>query len=475
MEEKQHSTFILEVAYYRTFYLLINFLHKIMKTVLFSILPAWGHLNPNIQLAKHLQKLGYRCVFATTIEFREVIIKNNFELVLAQSQPFGVGSENHQDEETKRPYLENIMDRFQDLSYNARKKDYQKWLKDYQPDLILVDAFYSTDFILLEPLIRHLDIRLIFSQIMLATNNDGFTPPLNTFILPDNTSKVKIAWQRMKIRRALLRAIDFLRFLGLSNFLLIKRKFEQNQISERYAIDYDKVFHITFQNVEEWILAPKEIEFSGKPPKVNQYYLGLMTETQEQALDDELKSFVNEAKKQHKKIIYVSLGTLHSTHTKGKSRFFFKNILSVFEPNNDVFLVLSVGKELKSILKTQSKQIKIMDSVSQRGLLPYVDIFITHGGINSVLESSYAGKPMLVLPLNNQWDQNGDAARVVYHGLGIKANLQDTKDVIQKMINELLNNPIYQQKAQVFSKVLHEKYSNENFLEDFFCTELLVQ
>jgi zeaxanthin glucosyltransferase len=361
MEEKQHSTFILEVAYYRTFYLLINFLHKIMKTVLFSILPAWGHLNPNIQLAKHLQKLGYRCVFATTIEFREVIIKNNFELVLAQSQPFGVGSENHQDEETKRPYLENIMDRFQDLSYNARKKDYQKWLKDYQPDLILVDAFYSTDFILLEPLIRHLDIRLIFSQIMLATNNDGFTPPLNTFILPDNTSKVKIAWQRMKIRRALLRAIDFLRFLGLSNFLLIKRKFEQNQISERYAIDYDKVFHITFQNVEEWILAPKEIEFSGKPPKVNQYYLGLMTETQEQALDDELKSFVNEAKKQYKKIIYVSLGTLHSTHTKGKSRFFFKNILSVFEPNNDVFLVLSVGKELKSILKTQSKQIKIMD------------------------------------------------------------------------------------------------------------------
>jgi zeaxanthin glucosyltransferase len=82
---------------------------------------------------------------------------------------------------------------------------------------------------------------------------------------------------------------------------------------------------------------------------------------------------------------------------------------------------------------------------------------------------------MLVLPLNNQWDQNGDAARVVYHGLGIKANLQDTKEVIQKMINELLNNPIYQQKTQAFSKVLHEKYSNESFLEDFFCTEVLVQ
>jgi zeaxanthin glucosyltransferase len=455
----------------------VPFLQKnieLMKTAFFSILPAWGHINPNIKLAQCLQKLGYRCVFASTLEFREVIIKNGFELVLAQSKPFGLGLEDMQYENANSPYLESLLDRFQDLSYNARKKDYEKWLKEYQPELILIDTFYSTDFILIEPLIRQNDIKLVFVQTMLSPYNDGFMPPLNTFILPDNANKVKVAWQKMKIKRAFSRTFDLIRFLGLSNLLLIKRKFKKNQISKEYAIINDKVFHVGFQYIEEWVLAPQEIEFLGKPIKANQHYLGLMTDTQEQTLPDNLQDFVNQAKSQHKKVVYASLGTLHNVHTKGKSTQFFEKLLSIFEEKND-YLILSVGKELKNNLKTQAKHIKILETVPQRGLLKAVDAFITHGGLNSVLESAYAGVPMLLVPLNNKWDQNGNAARVVYHGLGIKANLQDSKQAIENTISELLNNAIYQQKAQAFSKVLHEKYSNESFLEDFFSTELLVQ
>ncbi len=439
------------------------------------MLPAWGHLNPTIKLAQCLQKLGYRCVFASTPEFREVIIKNGFELVLSQSKPFGLGLEDMQYENTSSPYLESLLDRFQDLSYNERKKDYEKWLNKYQPDLILVDSFYSTDFILIESLIRQSVIKLVFVQTMLSPYNDGFTPPLNTFILPDNANKVKIAWQKMKIKRALSQSFDLIRFLGLSNSLLIKRKFKQNHILKKYAIIDDKVFHVGFQSIEEWVLAPQEIEFLGKPKNTNQHYLGLMTDTQKQILPDNLQNFVNNAKSQNKKIIYASLGTLHNVHTKGKSAHFFEKLCSIFEKDNNCYLILSVGKELKNNLKTASKHIKILETVPQRGLLKEVNVFITHGGLNSVLESAYAGVPMLLVPLNNKWDQNGNTARVVYHGLGIKAKLKDSKKAIENTINELLNNPIYQQKTQIFSEVLYEKYSNESFLEDFFSTELLVQ
>ena len=406
-----------------------------MKTAFFSILPAWGHLNPNIKLAQCLQKLGYRCVFASTLEYREVIIKNGFELVLFKSKPFGLGLEDLQYENANSPYLESLLDRFQDLSYNARKKDYEKWLKEYQPDLILVDAFYSTDFILIEPLIRQNHIKLVFIQTMLSPYNDGFTPPLNTFILPDNSNKVKAAWQKMKIKRVLSQTFDLIRFLGLNNSLLIKRKFQKNQISKKYAITDDKVFHIGFQYVEEWVLAPQEIEFLDKPIKANQHYLGLMTDTQEQILSDNLQDFINQAKSQNKKIVYASLGTLHHVHTKGKSEQFFERLLSIFEAKTDYYLILSVGKELKNTLKTQAKHIKILETVPQRGLLKEVDAFITHGGLNSVLESAYAGVPTLLVPLNDKWDQNGNAARVVYHGLGIKANLEDDKETIENTIN----------------------------------------
>jgi zeaxanthin glucosyltransferase len=249
--------------------------------------------------------------------------------------------------------------------------------------------------------------------------------------------------------------------------MLVRRKFEQNQIPKKYKIDFNKIFHIGFHNAEEWVLAPQEFEFMGKPKKSNQHYLGLMIDTQEQTLPDNLQAFVNEAKSRNKKIVYASLGTLHNVHTKSKSEHFFEKLLSIFEAKSDYYFILSVGKKLKNTLKTQAKHIKILETVPQKGLLKEVDAFITHGGLNSVLESAYAGTPMLVVPLNDKWDQNGNAARVVYHGLGTKVNLNDGKQALENAINELLNNAIYQQKAEAFSKVLHEKYSNESFLEDF--------
>jgi zeaxanthin glucosyltransferase len=427
-------------------------------TALFIICPATGHINPSIILAKKLQNEGYRCVFATNHEFREVVLKNDFEFTLLQSQPFGVGVEDIQDNKNKRPYLESLMDRFQNLSYNSRKKEYEKWLNEYEPDLILMDAFNSTDFILVEPLIRKNASKVVFLQTMLSPYDDGFTPPLNTFLLPNNEQKVKQAWQKVRIKRVFRHAKDFIRFFSLNNTMLVQRKFKQNQIPEKYKIDFNKVFHIGFQNVEEWVLAPKEFEFMGKPKKANQHYLGLMIDTQEQILTSELQDFVNEAKRQNKKIVYASLGTLHNVHTKGKSVHFFEKLLSIFEAKNDYYLILSVGKELKNTLKTQAKHIKILETVPQRGLLKEVEVFITHGGLNSVLESAYAGTPMLVVPLNEKWDQNGNAARVVYHDLGIKINLNDSKMTLEKGVNKMLENRFHKEKALIFSELLKENY-----------------
>ena len=42
---------------------------------------------------------------------------------------------------------------------------------------------------------------------------------------------------------------------------------------------------------------------------------------------------------------------------------------------------------------------------------------------------------MLLFPLNNKWDQNGTAARVVYHGLGLKSDLNENKE---KLIAKIL-------------------------------------
>jgi UDP:flavonoid glycosyltransferase YjiC (YdhE family) len=62
----------------------------------------------------------------------------------------------------------------------------------------------------------------------------------------------------------------------------------------------------------------------------------------------------------------------------------------------------------------------------QTSLLGLVDLVITHGGNNTVTESLYFGKPMVLLPLF--WDQYDNAQRVHELGLGVRLPTYDFED-----------------------------------------------
>ncbi len=129
------------------------------------------------------------------------------------------------------------------------------------------------------------------------------------------------------------------------------------------------------------------------------------------------------------KLIYLSLGSLGSA--------------DVGLMNRLIEMLAKSGHRVIVSKGPQHQEIQLAENMwgaaflPQTSVLPLVDLVITHGGNNTVTESLYFGKPMIVLPLF--WDQPDNAQRVQESGLGVRLDpFRCTEDELLGWIGRLL-------------------------------------
>jgi MGT family glycosyltransferase len=129
------------------------------------------------------------------------------------------------------------------------------------------------------------------------------------------------------------------------------------------------------------------------------------------------------------RVIYLSLGSLGSADTVLMQRLIDALGQMPFK------VVVSMGPQHGSMRLAQN--MVGGEFVPQTAVLPQVDLVITHGGNNTVTESMYFGKPMVVLPLF--WDQHDNAQRVDETGFGVRLRPYEfTDDDLRSAIERLL-------------------------------------
>ena len=139
------------------------------------------------------------------------------------------------------------------------------------------------------------------------------------------------------------------------------------------------------------------------------------------------------------KLIYVSLGTAQQADKEGAEERFFNKLIEVSRKQPNWRLILAVRPELVNTFICPPTAF-VFARVPQLHILKRADLFITHGGLNSVLESILHHVPMLVYPLNTKWDLPGYAARVVAHGLGCMGDIaRDNNVQMTQQIEQLLS------------------------------------
>ncbi len=110
------------------------------------------------------------------------------------------------------------------------------------------------------------------------------------------------------------------------------------------------------------------------------------------------------------KLIYLSLGSLAGADVELMER-----LVDVLGRTRHRYVV---SKGPQAELYELAGNMVGAEFLPQPAILPKVDLVITHGGNNTVTESWYFGKPMIVLPVF--WDQYDNAQRVDELGLGVR-------------------------------------------------------
>ncbi len=110
--------------------------------------------------------------------------------------------------------------------------------------------------------------------------------------------------------------------------------------------------------------------------------------------------------------VYVSLGTLRNDDVE-----FYRLCLEAFK-GADWRGVLSAGNRIDlAELGPEPPNFRVAPHVAQLEVLAEADVFVTHGGLNSTMESLFYGVPLVVMPAIRE--QRLTARRVRELGLGV--------------------------------------------------------
>ena len=185
----------------------------------------------------------------------------------------------------------------------------------------------------------------------------------------------------------------------------------------------------------------KELEFPFNPPS-NISYIGAMVDESRNGgksyphVPGDLLEILEAGKRKGAKIIYCSLTTMKEG---GDAQFIQKVIQAVGNQPGWIMIVSKGTNLMVDPSGTLPSNIHLFDWVPQLAVLRMADCSINHGGIHTIHECLHFRVPMIIYS-GKRYDQNGNAARIAYRGLGIigdkdKDDSQTIRDKIKKVLH----------------------------------------
>jgi hypothetical protein len=138
-----------------------------------------------------------------------------------------------------------------------------------------------------------------------------------------------------------------------------------------------------------------------------------------------------------RQLVYVSLGT-HAARYPKKTLPLLEAVVEAARAMPSLQFVIVVGKGRKTaVLGELPPNVVAVPFAPQLALLGKAAVAITNGGLGTIKECLWFGVPLIVVPC--RWDQPGNAARVVFHRVGLRASIRRVNaSTLRRLIQECL-------------------------------------
>jgi zeaxanthin glucosyltransferase len=435
--------------------------------VVFLTYHGTGHFNACFRLAKVLSS-RYDVVFAGVSFFKNYVSMQGFQYYSLNTVPFGTGLEYWLNTVLKKKpfYFHTVVDRWSNKLFRRREEELAAMIHELKPDLVLLDAQQSTDFIVLYPLLVDHEIQFSLLHTMLPTALKDEIPPLNSLSLRMNQVAIGRENSKVKWRNLIRRFRQKIKFVWADDGFIIDRNFRQRNILLKFK-GTETSFGFSVNNVPEIILAPQRFNFKEVKISPWQKYLGscidrTRIESADEAYLSHHQEIFEKVKSQSLKLLYCGFGSIPAENETQALSLLKKIIDATID--HPYLLLVSLNLDEGKVKSFRSSNVFIFRHLPQLEILSSADLFVTHGGLNSIKESIAFAVPMLVYPVEFKTDHPGNSSRVVYHQLGLRGDIQsDSTDDIRKKINSLLTDSRYKKNIDAF-RLVEKEMDDEKIL-----------
>ena len=326
-----------------------------------------------------------------------------------------------------------------------------------EPDLLLIDIELHAHILTCMPLGVPIGLLSPFISIV---KRKGL-PPLHSSVVPGRGFRgsapyAEWLWARFRVRKLLRSWLNRFRSAGQDQVSLLRSVAATNGIQWRAEITpWQWLIPFSYRRLPVLSLTASELDFSLDTVSGTRY-CGAMIQRQRpgEILSADTRSrldslYENRQSGSSSALIVCSLSTFFAADPGFVSRM-VEAVAS--EPTWDLVLTAgdSLGVEALGILPDN---VHAFAWIPQMEVLGHADCAVINAG-TSVFECIQEGVPMVVYSLQFN-DQNGTAARIAYHGLGIVGDKdRDSGVTIQSHIRRLLRDQTHRQRVEAMRSQL---------------------